>query len=159
MADSFLFYDLETFGQDPRRTRISQYAAIRTDTDLNEIDTPVSFFVRPADDLLPSPMATLVTGITPQQALAEGISEAEAFDRINEQLSRPGTCALGYNTLRFDDEFVRYGLFRNFHDPYEREWRNGNSRWDLLDMLRLMRAMRPDGIQWPLREEDRKSVV
>ena len=93
MADSFLFYDLETFGQDPRRTRISQYAAIRTDADLNEIDTPVSF-VRPADDLLPSPMATLVTGITPQQALAEGISEAEAFDRINEQLSRPGTCAL-----------------------------------------------------------------
>ena len=77
MADSFLFYDLETFGQDPRRTRISQYAAIRTDADLNEIDTPVSFFVRPADDLLPSPMATLVTGITPQQALAEGISEAE----------------------------------------------------------------------------------
>lgn len=153
MADSFLFYDLETFGQDPRRTRISQYAAIRTDADLNEIDTPVSFFVRPADDLLPSPMATLVTGITPQQALAEGISEAEAFDRINEQLSRPGTCALGYNTLRFDDEFVRYGLFRNFHDPYEREWRNGNSRWDLLDMLRLMRAMRPDGIQWPLRED------
>lgn len=153
MADSFLFYDLETFGQDPRRTRISQFAAIRTDADLNEIDTPVSFFVRPADDLLPSPMATLVTGITPQQALAEGISEAEAFDRINEQLSRPGTCALGYNTLRFDDEFVRYGLFRNFHDPYEREWRNGNSRWDLLDMLRLMRAMRPDGIQWPLRED------
>ena len=153
MADSFLFYDLETFGQDPRRTRISQYAAIRTDADLNEIDTPVSFFVRPADDLLPSPMATMVTGITPQQAMAEGISEAEAFDRINEQLSRPGTCALGYNTLRFDDEFIRYGLFRNFHDPYEREWRNGNSRWDLLDMLRLMRALRPDGIQWPLRED------
>ncbi len=56
-------------------------------------------------------MATLVTGITPQQALAEGISESQAFDRINELMSRPGTCALGYNTLRFDDEFVRYGLF------------------------------------------------
>lgn len=153
MADSFLFYDLETFGQDPRRTRIAQFAAIRTDADLNEIDEPSSFFVRPADDLLPSPHATLVTGITPQHALAEGVGEAEAFARINELMGRPGTCALGYNTLRFDDEFVRHGLFRNFFDPYEREWRNGNSRWDLLDMLRLMHALRPQGIQWPKRED------
>jgi len=153
MSDSFLFYDLETFGQDPRRTRIAQFAAIRTDAALNEIDAPVSFFVRPANDLLPSPYATLVTGITPQHALAEGVSEAEAFARINELMSRPGTCALGYNTLRFDDEFVRHGLFRNFFDPYEREWRNGNSRWDLLDMLRLMHALRPEGIAWPKRED------
>lgn len=153
MADSFLFYDLETFGQDPRRTRIAQFAAIRTDADLNEIDSPVSFFVRPADDLLPSPHATLVTGITPQHALAHGVSEAEAFARINELMMRPDTCALGYNTLRFDDEFIRHGLFRNFFDPYEREWRNGNSRWDLLDMLRLMHALRPQGIVWPARED------
>ncbi len=153
MADSFLFYDLETFGQDPRRTRIAQFAAIRTDTELNEIDEPVSFYVQPADDLLPSPYATLVTGITPQHALAHGIPEAEALARINDLMSRPGTCALGYNTLRFDDEFIRHGLFRNFFDPYEREWRNGNSRWDLLDMLRLMHALRPDGITWPTRED------
>ncbi|WP_182656771.1 exodeoxyribonuclease I [Stenotrophomonas lacuserhaii] len=153
MADNFLFYDLETFGQDPRRTRIAQFAAIRTDAQLNEIDTPVSFYVRPADDLLPSPYATMVTGITPQHALAEGIGESEALARINDLMSRPGTCALGYNTLRFDDEFIRHGLFRNFFDPYEREWRNGNSRWDLLDMLRLMHALRPDGITWPKRED------
>ncbi|KRG62857.1 exonuclease I [Stenotrophomonas humi] len=153
MAESFLFYDLETFGQDPRRTRIAQFAAIRTDEQLRQIDEPVSFYVKPADDLLPSPIATLITGITPQHALAEGVSEAEAFSRIQELMARPQTCTLGYNTLRFDDEFVRYGLFRNFHDPYEREWRGGNSRWDLLDMLRLVHALRPDGINWPQRED------
>ena len=153
MAESFLFYDLETFGQDPRRTRIAQFAAVRTDANLKIIDEPVSFYVKPADDLLPSPVATLITGITPQHALAEGVSEAEAFARINELMSKPQTCTLGYNTLRFDDEFVRYGLFRNFHDPYEREWRSGNSRWDLLDMLRLVHALRPDGINWPTRED------
>ena len=153
MADSFLFYDLETFGQDPRRTRIAQFAAIRTDADLNVIDEPVSFYVKPADDLLPSPVATLITGITPQHALQAGVSEAEAFSRINDLMARPGTCALGYNTLRFDDEFVRHGLFRNFYDPYEREWRNGNSRWDLLDMMRLLHALRPDGVVWPKRED------
>ncbi len=153
MSDSFLFYDLETFGQDPRRTRIAQFGAIRTDAELNIVEEPVSFYVKPADDLLPSPVATLITGITPQHALAEGVAEAEAFARINDLMARPGTCTLGYNTLRFDDEFVRHGLFRNFFDPYEREWRNGNSRWDLLDMLRLVHALRPDGIVWPQRED------
>lgn len=153
MADSFLFYDLETFGQDPRRTRIAQFAGIRTDADLNIIEEPVSFYVKPADDLLPSPIATLITGITPQHALSAGVTEAEAFARINDLMAQPGTCSLGYNTLRFDDEFVRHGLFRNFYDPYEREWRNGNSRWDLLDMMRLLHALRPDGIVWPQRED------
>jgi len=149
----FLFYDLETFGTDPRRSRIAQFAAVRTDATLTPIGEPSSFFVRPADDLLPSPGATLVTGITPQHALAHGVNETEAFARIGEAMSQPGTCTLGYNSLRFDDEFVRHGLFRNFHDPYAREWRNGNSRWDLLDVLRLAHALRPEGITWPQRED------
>jgi len=153
MAASFLFYDLETFGSDPRRTRIAQFAAVRTNAELEQVEEPTTFFVRPADDLLPSPVATLITGITPQQALREGVNEAEAFSRISEAMSRPETCTLGWNSLRFDDEFVRHGLFRNFHDPYEREWRGGNCRWDLLDVMRLARAMRPQGIQWPLRED------
>ena len=153
MPASFLFYDLETFSTDPRRSRIAQFAAIRTDADLNEIDDPIDFFVRPADDLLPSPVATLITGIAPQDALRNGVNEAEAFARIFEEMARPETCSLGYNSLRFDDEFIRYGLFRNFHDAYEREWRGGNTRWDLLDVMRLAHALRPDGITWPRRED------
>ena len=153
MAASFLFYDLETFGTDPRRTRIAQFAAIRTDADLKQIDEPWDFLVRPADDLLPSPIATLITGIAPQRALREGLTEVNAFARIFEAMSVPETCSLGYNSLRFDDEFVRHGLFRHFYDPYEREWRGGNSRWDLLDVMRLAHALRPEGIVWPLRED------
>ena len=153
MPASFLFYDLETFGADPRTSRIAQFAAIRTDASLAQVEEPISFFVRPADDLLPSPGATLVTGITPQQALRDGVTEAEAFARIQEEMARPETCTLGYNSLRFDDEFIRHGLFRNFFDPYEREWRGGNCRWDLLDVLRLAHALRPDGLEWPRRED------
>ena len=153
MTASFLFYDLETFGADPRRTRIAQFAAIRTDAELNEIEEPISFFVRPADDLLPAPIATLITGIAPQDALRDGVNEAAAFARIFDEMARPETCSVGYNSLRFDDEFVRFGLYRDFYDPYEREWRGGNSRWDLLDALRLMHALRPDGIAWRARED------
>jgi len=153
MAASFLWYDLETFGRDPRRTRIAQFAAIRTDADLNPVGEPISFFCQPADDLLPSPGATMITGITPQRALAEGLPEAEFMARLADELMQPQTCAVGYNSIRFDDEFVRFGLYRNFHDAYEREWRNGNSRWDLLDVLRLAEALRPEGLEWPLRED------
>lgn len=156
-AASFLFYDLETFGIDPRRSRIAQFAALRTDAELEPVEPPIAFFVQPADDLLPSPGAALVTGIAPQHARADGVREAEAFARIDEAMSRPLSCTLGYNSLRFDDEFVRHGLFRNFHDPYAREWRNGNSRWDLLDVLRLAHALRPEGIVWPRREDGHAS--
>ena len=140
--------------RDPRRTRIAQFAAIRTDADLNPIGEPIRCFCQPADDLLPSPDATLITGITPQQALREGLSEAEFFARMHRGDWRARTPArVGYNSLRFDDEFIRYGLYRNFYDPYEREWRDGNSRWDLLDVMRLAHALRPEGIEWPLRED------
>lgn len=153
MTNSFVFYDLETFGQDPRRTRIAQFAALRTDLDLECIEPAEHFFIQPAQDLLPAPRASVITGITPQHALREGINEASAFDRIARIFAKTGTCALGYNSLRFDDEFIRFGLYRNFHDPYAREWQNGNSRWDILDLMRLMYALRPNGIQWPSRTD------
>jgi exodeoxyribonuclease-1 len=153
MPNTFVWYDLETWGRDPRTSRIAQFAAQRTDLELNPIGAPVSLLCRAADDLLPSPEASLVTGLTPLDTERDGLVEAEFFARIHEQLMQPGTCAVGYNSIRFDDEFLRYGLYRNFHDPYEREWRDGNSRWDLLDFLRLAQALRPEGLEWPRRED------
>lgn len=153
MPSTFLWFDLETFGRDPRTSRIAQFAGIRTDGNLDRIGEPLTLYCRPADDLLPSPAAALITGITPQHARREGLGEAEFIARVHEALAEPGTCAVGYNSLRFDDEFLRYGFYRNFHDPYEREWRNGNSRWDLLDLMRLAQALRPEGIEWPRRDD------
>lgn len=157
MPNTFLWFDLETFGRDARRSRIAQFAAQRTDSELNPLGAPISLYCQPARDLLPSPEAALITGITPQQAQRDGLIEAQFLARVHEALSEPGTCAVGYNSLRFDDEFLRFSLYRNFYDPYEREWRNGNSRWDLLDLLRLCYALRPDGIEWPLGADGRVS--
>ncbi|HET6604311.1 MAG TPA: exodeoxyribonuclease I [Xanthomonadaceae bacterium] len=150
---SFFWYDLETFGRDPRRTRIAQFAGRRTDAGLEPVGEPLVLYARPADDLLPAPEAVLLTGITPQHCLRHGVSEAELLAHIHEAMTEPGTCAAGFNSLRFDDEFLRFGFYRNFFDPYEREWRNGNSRWDLLDLARLTHALRPEGIHWPLRKD------
>ncbi len=75
--------------------------------------------------------------------------EAEFIARIHAELAHPGTCGVGYNSIRFDDEFTRYTLYRNFYDPYAREWQNGCSRWDIIDMLRLTRALRRRGSSGP----------
>jgi exodeoxyribonuclease-1 len=154
---SLYWHDYETWGADPRCDRPAQFAGLRTDLDLNPVDRPLVLYCRPADDVLPHPEACLITGLTPQQALAEGVVEAEFFAAIHEALAQPGTCTLGYNTLRFDDEVTRHGLYRNFYDPYGREWQNGNSRWDLIDVVRLTRALRPDGVEWPVREDGETS--
>ncbi len=152
MANTFLWYDYETWGAEPACDRAAQFAGLRTDADLNPIGKPLTLYCRPADDLLPHPEACLITGITPQKARAEGVCEAEFFANIHAEMIRPGTCTLGYNSLRFDDEFTRYGLYRNLFDPYAREWRDGNSRWDLIDVVRLTHALRPEGIEWPEHE-------
>ncbi|MBO9664501.1 exodeoxyribonuclease I [Dokdonella sp.] len=153
MSASFLWHDYETTGADPRRDRPAQFAAWRTTLDLEPIGEPLSIFCRPAPDVLPHPEACLITGITPQRMLREGVVEAEFAALVNEQMAEPRTCSVGYNSLRFDDEFTRNLLYRNFHDPYEREWKDGNSRWDLIDLARMCHALRPDGIEWPRRDD------
>jgi exodeoxyribonuclease I len=153
LPGTFYWHDYETWGADPRRDRPCQFAGLRTDTDLNPVGDPLVLYSRPAPDLLPQPEACLITGITPQIARAKGLIEAELAARIEAELGRPGTCGVGYNSIRFDDEVTRNLLYRNLRDPYAREWRDGNSRWDLIDTLRLAHALRPEGIQWPCRED------
>ncbi len=152
-ATTLFWHDYETTGADSRRDRIAQFAGIRTDLELNPIGEPVMVFCKPAADVLPHPDACLITGITPQQMEREGLIEAEFAAIVQDELGAPGTCGVGYNSLRFDDEFTRHLLYRNFHDPYEREWKDGNSRWDLIDLVRMCQALRPDGIEWPRRED------
>jgi exodeoxyribonuclease-1 len=150
--ESTLFWhDYETTGVDPRRDRPLQFAGRRTTLDLEPIGDPLVLWCRPARDTLPHPEALLLTGITPQEAEARGLRECEFADRIEEELASPGTCGVGYNSIRFDDEVTRHLLWRNLHDPYGREWRHGNARWDLIDLARLACALRPDGIEWPER--------
>ncbi len=151
------WHDYETWGEVPAVDRPSQFAGIRTDQDLNIIGEPLMIYAKPAPDLLPKPEACLVTGLLPQQAQKMGLLEAEFIAAIYRELAQPGTCGVGYNSIRFDDEVTRYCLYRNFYDPYEREWRNGNSRWDIIDMVRMTRALRPEGIQWPEYEDGRPS--
>ena len=156
-SHTFLWHDYETFGADTRRDRPAQFAAIRTDAELNEIGEPLMMYCRPSADYLPDPVSCLITGITPQLCLEKGIPEAEFAARIETEMARPGTIGVGYNTIRFDDEITRFMFWRNLIDPYAREWQNQCGRWDLLDVVRMTYALRPAGIQWPRNETGQPS--
>lgn len=150
MSKTFFFYDLETSGLSGRTDRIMQFAGQRTNMSLKPIGQPINLLVKMSNDTLPSPDALMVTGITPQQTLVDGLSEAEFAGFLMEQVFTPDTTVVGFNNIRFDDEFIRHLLWRNFYDPYEWTWRDGRSRWDLLDAVRMTRALRPEGIEWPV---------
>ncbi|MBM7035846.1 exodeoxyribonuclease I [Vibrio ulleungensis] len=146
---TFFFFDYETWGVNPATDRPSQFAGVRCDAELNIIGEPLVIYCQPPTDYLPSPEAVLLTKITPQKARREGLPEPEFIDKIHNELSKPDTISLGYNNVRFDDEVTRYTCYRNFIDPYGWSWQNGNSRWDLLDVMRAVHALRPEGINWP----------
>lgn len=153
VQNTLYWHDYETWGEVPALDKPSQFAGIRTDEDLNILGEPLMIYCQPAADLLPKPEACMVTGLLPQMAAERGVPEYQFIAAIYAELARPGTCGVGYNSIRFDDEVTRYTLYRNFYDPYEREWRNGNSRWDIIDMVRMTRALRPEGIEWPNYED------
>jgi exodeoxyribonuclease-1 len=155
MNPTILWYDYETTGADTVRDRPLQFAAIRTDLELNRIAEPVELFARPPLDRLPHPEAVLTTGITPQQAWERGLCEADFIRQVVAELGAPGTISCGYNTIRFDDEMTRHTLYRSLRDPYAREWQSGNGRWDLIDLVRATHDLRPDGLVWPTYDDGR----
>ena len=153
MEQTFFFYDLETSGLDPRADRLMQFAGQRTDMELNSIGDPVNILVKLGEDTLPSPHAIMVTKITPQSTLQDGLTEVEFCKYVMSEIFTPGTIATGYNSVRFDDEFMRHTFWRNYYDAYEWQWKDNRGRWDLLDVVRMTRALRPDGIIWPITPE------
>lgn len=157
MAESFYFYDLETSGFNPREARIMQFAGQRVDMDLQPIGEPHNILIRLSEDVVPEPDAILVTGITPQSTLADGVTETEFLKLFHDEIATSGTIFVGYNTIRFDDEFMRYLHYRNFYDPYEWQYLDDKSRWDLLDVVRMTRALRPDTIKWPVDEKGKST--
>ncbi len=154
---SFFWHDYETFGRSPSRERPAQFAGVRTTLDLEEVGDPVVAYCQPTPDVLPDPESCLLTGITPQQAHERGVAEHRFAQIVHAALAAPGTIGVGYNSIRFDDEFTRFLFWRNLVDPYAREWQNECGRWDLMDVLRLAYALRPDGMVWPKHDDGRPS--
>ena len=134
-----------------------QFAGQRTTLDLKPIGEPTNELITLTPDVLPDPDAILLTGITPQQTIQDGRTEASFLKEFYENVVKPGTIFVGFNSIRFDDEFMRFLNYRNFYDAYEWEWQNSCSRWDILDVVRMTRALRPEGIEWAYASDGKPS--
>ena len=152
-APTFFFYDLETSGLSSADDRIMQFAGQRTNLNLEPVGDPFNLVIKLENDTLPSPGAILTTKITPQFTQQEGIKERELAKILAEEIFTPETIILGFNSVRFDDKFIQHLFWRNFYDPYEWQWKDGRSRWDMLDVVRMTRALRPEEINWPTTPE------
>lgn len=144
---SFLFYDLETTGLVPAFDQVLQFAAIRTDLELNELSRH-QFYVRISSDRIPNVHAVNTHQITPAM-LADGLGEHAAIKYIHALLNQPGTCSIGYNSLAFDDIFLRFSFFRNLLDPYSHQYANGCMRADIMLMVLPFLNFARSALCWP----------
>ena len=145
---TFLFYDIETSGLNPAFDQVLTFAGIRTDLELNEIErTTITICLR--QDIVPSPKAFLTHGLTFHE-LEHGISEYRAAQQIHKILNRPGTISIGYNSLGFDDEFLRFLFYRNLLDPYTHQYNTGCSRMDILPITTVFKIFHPEILKWPV---------
>ncbi|HEU0196712.1 MAG TPA: exodeoxyribonuclease I [Nevskiaceae bacterium] len=154
---TLLWYDYETTGTDAAVDRPWQFGAQRTTLALEPVGEPINLYCAPQPDVLPQPEACLITGLTPQWVRTRGLAEAAFAAAVQAALAQPGTCSVGYNSVRFDDQVNRYLFYRNFFDPYAHTWARGTSRWDILDLARACHALRPEGIDWPRHEDGKPS--
>ena len=148
-ALTYLFYDLETSGRNPAFDQILQFAAVRTDADFHELERH-EFRIRLRSDVVPSPGALLVTGLNPFDCLTDGLTEYEAVCRMHELVNRPGTISVGYNSLTFDDLFLRFAFYRNLLPPYDHQFRNGCRRIDMFPITILYWLQESGVVEWPL---------
>lgn len=151
MTHTYLFYDTETTGLNICCDQVMQFAAIRTDLALHEIER-VEFKVKLNPDVIPSPYALLTHRISIHDC-NDGLSEYEAAKKIHALFNQPNTISIGYNTLNFDDELLRFTFFRNLLTPYTHQYANGCSRMDIYPCVVFYYLYHRDFLNWPSNDE------
>ena len=153
---TYLFYDTETTGLNPAFDQIVQFAAIRTDEALNELERH-EFAIRLRPDVIPTP-AALITHRLPVLEAAEDLREYDGVRRISALVNAPGTISIGYNSLGFDDLFLRFSFYRNLLPPYTHQYADACGRADLFPMAVLYWLYRPEMLRWPKKGDGQLSL-
>lgn len=150
MSKTYLFYDIETTGLNKTFDQVLHFAAIRTDLQLNEINR-YEIKIKLNPDVIPSPRAILTHKISIED-MQKGVSEYTAIQQIHQWLNEPGTISLGYNSLNFDDEFLRFSFYRNLLPPYTHQYANQCGRMDIYPITVMFYLFKNEVIQWPMRD-------
>jgi exodeoxyribonuclease-1 len=147
---SYVFYDTETTGIDTAFDQILQFAAIKTDADLNELDR-FEIRCRLMPHIVPAPGAMKVTGVTVSQL--HDTAHCTHYDMVRKirakMLEWSPAVILGYNSIDYDENILRQAFYKTLHPPYLTNT-NGNCRGDVLRMVRSASILEPDAIVIPV---------
>lgn len=147
IKQTYLFYDIETTGLNKCFDQVLQFAAIRTDHQLNELSR-YEIQIKLNPDVIVSP-AALITHRIGIAEFSKGLSEYEAIQKIHALFNTPNTITVGYNSLGFDDEFLRFSFYRNLLSPYTHQYANNCGRIDIYPITLLYYLFKPNHLKWP----------
>ena len=154
---SFVVYDVETTGLAKRFDQIVQFAAVHTDSAL-KITEEFHIRCRLMPHVIPSPEAMHVTGLRIEQLLDTSLPSHYAMVAEVRRIlgSWCPTLFLGFNSLSFDEEFLRQAFYQCLYTPYLTNTQ-GNARADVLNLCRITAALRPKVIK-PAIDENGRTV-
>ncbi len=155
---TYIFYDTETTGKVPAFDQILQFAAVKTDAELNVLDT-FNIRCRLLPYIVPSPGALLVTGATIAAITTCPLSHFEMMRQIHEKMHRwseGGAVFVGWNSMRFDETFLRQAYYQTLLPIYQTNT-NGNGRADVMRMAQVVASCAPNVLAVPLTAEGKRT--
>src|SRR5258708_31414066 len=147
---SFVFYDAETTGTHTAFDQILQFAAIRTDPELNELDR-FEIKCRLLPHIAPSPSAMLITGTTAGELIDPMLpTHYEMIRAIHGKLlSWAPTVFVGFNSLHFDEHLLRQAFYQTLHPIYLTNT-GGNCRADAMRVVQMASIFAPGALVCPV---------
>lgn len=152
-----IFYDLETTGLDPEFDQIIQFGAMVVDENLKVIkEKEVRIRLRP--DVVPNPDALLVTRSNPTQLTVDGVTEYEGLNEIFQLVNEKPVRLIGYNSDAFDDNFLRWGFYRNLLDPYLHTYKDSAHTADIYSLVIFCSVFKPEALEWEMKEDGKANL-
>ncbi len=149
--EKFITYDLETSGLDSWFDIPLDGAFVLTDENLKKLDE-FSFKIKLPLGVVPSPVA-LITQKAEIDKMHEGDSYYTAMSNLYNKAKEWGpACWLGYNSIKFDEKFLRMGLYKSIYNQYITNT-NGSTRADLLPLMHCVKMFSPNSLSFPLTDE------
>ena len=143
---NFVFYDFETSSSNKHWGQIIQIGAILTNDNLEELDR-YEARCRLSPSIIPEAMALIVNKSSPKMLKGANLSHYEMIRQFVETLKKWGKVTyVGYNSIDFDEEFLRNTLFQTLEYAYLTST-NGNKRGDLLNLARAANLYYPNTLK------------
>ena len=148
----FVIYDFETTGRNSNWDQIIQVGAILVNHSFEELDrVELRSSLKPG--LIPEPGALLVNNTSTEVLKKSNLTHYHMVNEIFKKFNKWSPAIfIGYNSIDFDEEFLRKTFFKSLHNPYLTQL-NGNKRADILSMVRSASLFFPEAIKFSNNEK------